>query len=284
MKKKGRICGTIGFILSLALAGGTVVYGTMFHDKTVGKAEKSFGASTGSVIDGWSKKTTGFDNTKKLVDESSGIFNGTAAEYGTYKSYTVSFTVLSSTAQKTGNKEKTTVAYREGVVYSDADYTYLKLTTRTMEGRTVNVSAGEYVLAKESNVWYMRTNVSTLAETPEDGLLLDKAKWTATAESGFVDETDAFFLLVSDAFENAVQSASTLYISPFGEQYFNVKKDDTESECRFTVGTCPTVRYSYTTEKPEGDGVYGNYSLVLNYSGLNNTNVDLPKTLEEAMK
>lgn len=42
MKKKGRICGTIGLILSLALAGGTVVYGTMFDKNAVGKAEKPF--------------------------------------------------------------------------------------------------------------------------------------------------------------------------------------------------------------------------------------------------
>ena len=44
MKKKGRICGTIGLILSLALAGGTVVYGTMFAENAVGKAEKPIGS------------------------------------------------------------------------------------------------------------------------------------------------------------------------------------------------------------------------------------------------
>ena len=62
MKKKGRICGTIGLILSLALAGGTVVYGTMFDKNAVGKAEKPFGAATtGSVFN-----RKGFDETKKL--------------------------------------------------------------------------------------------------------------------------------------------------------------------------------------------------------------------------
>ena len=71
MKKKGRICGTIGLILSLALAGGTVVYGTMFHGNTVGKAEKLVGSSTGTVFDGWFKHT-GFDETKALVDQTVG--------------------------------------------------------------------------------------------------------------------------------------------------------------------------------------------------------------------
>ena len=119
MKKKGRICGTIGLILSLALAGGTVIYSTMFDKNAVGKAEKPFGAATtGSVFN-----RKGFDETKKLVDETEGVFEGTNKD-AKYKSYTLSFNSSYSVTYKTETGQKVNDVNTEGVIYTDADYSY----------------------------------------------------------------------------------------------------------------------------------------------------------------
>ena len=145
MKKKGRICGTIGLILSLALAGGTVVYGTMFAENAVGKAEKPIGSATGNVFDGWINKS-GFDETKTLVTESGGIFDGSKKD-GKYKSYSLSFT-QTSTITTTGEGAQTVNSLTKGVIYTDSDYTYLKLTDRYFEGRTTTISAEEYEIGR----------------------------------------------------------------------------------------------------------------------------------------
>lgn len=164
MKKKGRICGTIGLILSLAIAGGTVVYGTMFHGNTVGKAEKLIGASTGSVFDGWINGT-GFDATKTLVDETAAVAAGKAASDATYKSYSLSFS-YTQTASVTADETETVVqTYTDGVVYTDASYTYIKYTTRMTDDRAVSVGSVEYALVKESGAVYVRTNPTPYTET-----------------------------------------------------------------------------------------------------------------------
>lgn len=264
MKKKGRICGTIGLILSLALAGGTVVYGTMFYGKAVGKAEKPFGASTGNVFEGWIKKT-GFDQTKKLVDESSGVFEGTSAEYE-YKSYSASYNM--TLTAKTENWAN----YRdEGTIYTDESYTYLKGVVYSMAGRRTTVEAYEYVLVKESGAWYARTNTSPYTESGDDALLLDKAKWAVSDGPEFM-----YF----DAFSAAFDAATELCITPFGEQYFTLEEEGVETECRFTVGTCPTLRLA--TSVAEDEASYES-TVAIGYFNLNNTEVSLPESLKEVI-
>ncbi len=281
MKKKGRICGTIGLILSLALAGGTVVYGALFDANSVGKAEKPFGETTGNVFDGWFNKT-GFDETKKLVDESGGIFDGTG-ENTKYTSYSLSFRVTETVKTDKAGKVTIVNAYREGVVYTDNNYTYLKLIERSEEGRTATVTAGEYVLAKKDSAWYKRTNTaySALSGNVRDIPLLDKAKWTKSSEAV---GTEAVFYKLSEVFQS-VSATNGVYIDMAGEYYFKntaMATGDAKSECRFTVGLCPTIRYTY--DQPEKEGVAVVSTVAYEYSNLNNTKVSLPGSLEEAMK
>ena len=56
MKKTGRVVlGTIGLILSLALAGGTVVYGTMFHKNAVAEIGRDHRRVDGEHVHGLDK-------------------------------------------------------------------------------------------------------------------------------------------------------------------------------------------------------------------------------------
>ncbi len=287
MKKKGRICGTIGLILSLALAGGTVVYGTMFAKNTVGKAEKPIGSATGNVFDGWINKS-GFDETKTLMTESGGIFDGSKKD-GKYKSYSLSFT-QTSTMTVTGDGAQTVNTLTEGVIYTDADYTYLKLSFKNFEGRTTTISAGEYVLSKSDGAWFARTNVSSATENVDDTPLLDVAKWEQMTETS---SDQAYILLASSMFGRmtevfgSVNSDNPVYLGLTGEYHFedtSVTAEGQTGECRFTVGLCPTVRYCMEISETEETKTYGTMSIDLHYSNLNNTKVDLPDSVKEAMK
>ena len=287
MKKKGRICGTIGFILSLALAGGTVVFGTMFYNNTVGKAEKPFGASTGNVIEGFTKGV-GFEETKLLVDESMGVLDGSKTD-GKYTSYSLSFSNVSSWTTKADKTETVVNDRLEGVVYTDANYTYVKYTANVVAERKTEIKAFEYVLDKKTSEIYYRTNNkdSAKTETPEDVLFADKAKWAKTTGTA-----EAF-----DVALEQLKSASKMFakgkeqnkvkLNPMGEYFFEGKfagDEDMTTECRFTVGMCPTIRVTGTLNKAKDSAGYGVGSLVLNYSNLNNTKVELPESLKEAMK
>ena len=285
MKKKGRICGTIGLILSLALASGTVVYGTMFAGNAVGKAEKPIGSATGNVFDGWINKS-GFDETKTLVTESGGIFDGSKKD-GKYKSYSLSFT-QTSTITTTGEGARTVNNLTEGVIYTDADYTYLKLTGRYFEGRTTTISAGEYVLSKSDGVWYARTNVSAATENVNDTPLLDKAKWEQMTETS-ADQyilASSIFSYMTEVF-GSVNSDNPVYLGLTGEYHFkdtSVTADYLKGDCRFTVGLCPTIRHTLSLSETDETKSYGTITTALQYSNLNNTKVDLPDSVKEAMK
>lgn len=287
MKKKGRICGTIGLILSLALAGGTVVYGTMFAENAVGKAEKPIGSATGNVFDGWINKS-GFDETKTLVTESGGIFDGSKKD-GKYKSYSLSFT-QTSTITTTGEGAQTVNSLTEGVIYTDSDYTYLKLTDRYFEGRTTTISAEEYVLSKSDGVWYARTNTSAATENVDDTPLLDKAKWErvtdAASSAANLLQMSFVFGQMTEVF-GSVNSDNPVYLGLTGEYHFkdtSVTADYLKGDCRFTVGLCPTIRHTLSLSETDETKSYGTITTALQYSNLNNTKVDLPDSVKEAMK
>lgn len=279
MKKKGRICGTIGLILSLALAGGTVVYGTMFHGNTVGKAEKLVGSSTGTVFDGWFKHT-GFDETKALVDQTVGLAKGNAATEGGYSSYSLSFNYSSMLSVKVNDKETVMQGTAAGVVYTDAAYTYVKYTTRTIDDRATKVESVEYVLVKETGTVYTRTNPSPYTETPGDSMFSDVSTWKYSGTSfeipSFLDLTGVFASVSED---------NKVYITPTGEYKFNAAPlpEGAEGVCKFTVGYCPTVRYTVTTEGTKEAGGDSTTTVALKYSNLNNTKIELPASLTEVI-
>lgn len=281
MKKKGRICGTIGLILSLAIAGGTVVYGTMFHGNTVGKAEKLIGSSTGSVFGGWINGT-GFDATKTLVDETAAVAAGTAASDATYKSYSLSFS-YARTASVTADETETVVqTYTDGVIYTDASYTYVKYTTRMTDDRAVSVGSVEYALVKESGAVYVRTNPTPYTETAGDQALLDGSKWEVASVSS--DMLFPSFISIVPSVFGSVSEENKVYITPTGEYYFADASavEGAEGECRFTVGLCPTVRYTMSADMSDA-GMAGVLTISMQYSNLNNTQVDIPDSLAEIL-
>lgn len=293
MKKKGRICGTIGLILSLALAGGTVIYSTMFDKNAVGKAEKPFGAATtGSVFN-----RKGFDETKKLVDETEGVFEGTNKD-AKYKSYTLSFNASYSITYKTETGQEVSDVNTEGMIYTDADYSYIKISSKTLSGRTYSVTAAEYAFSKpKSDRYYVRSNTYTALSNPSDSVLGDKAKWTERAfEDDVIDGTELLLYGVYEAFGGMAEifefgaSEDKILIGATGEYSFKgpaQAADKYEAECRFTVGCRPTVRYTTSVTDPKNVSSpisKMTQTIVFSYSNLNNTKVSLPDSLKKAME
>lgn len=298
MKKKGRICGTIGLILSLALAGGTVIYSTMFDKNAVGKAEKPFGAATtGSVFN-----RKGFDETKKLVDETEGLLLGTQKD-GTYKSFSLNWTQHWTQLWTTKEQETYLIDHTSEFVYfTDANYTYIKGTSRDARQRTIQIDAFEYVLDKVNSVWYERTNYYVTAEKVTDDTrgkisdlpfekaadvpLLDKAKWK------IIEDENTFKgiknITTFEALRKSFTSLSDdnkLKIDPTGifsfkdtANFANYARKP-ESEIKFTVGIVPTIYRSYYLAD-----VKVNVANTFAYSNLNNTKVSLPDSLKKAME
>ena len=287
MKKKGRICGAIGLMLSLALAGGTVVYGTMFHGNAVGKAEKPFGgASTGNIVDNWINQE-GFDKTKKLVDESAPLINGEEIKDAAYSSFSASYSGSTTSAVKDKNTNRVTsvTIQLEGKIYTDKNYTYLKEVERTMSGREAKVSVYEYVYRKEENMAFSRTNTASTPQTEavNDLLLLDKAEWARISSAG----TDAqnVVLLFSNLF-TAVREGNECFMNILtGEYYFDLAPLCTKGEkgtCTLTAGTCPTIYYYMETSSKDSPDYYGSSTMALHYSNLNNTEVNIPDSLKDS--
>lgn len=292
MKKKGRICGTIGLVLSLVLAGGTVVYGTMFHQNAAGSAKSPVGDSTGNYFVSWVKRD-GFGETKKLIDESFVAVSATSEENATYKSYTLDY---STTATYKADDGTTSVYMQKATVYVDESYTYLKTFVRGLDGGEVEADAYEYIFVKETGKVYFRTN-AVLTESAADAPLLDTSAWAVDTE-GTYEGFAAFGVAMTQtvaAFDAAGSEGSSVELRIdflTGEYFFEDRTalsafdEGSTAEYRFTVGIAPTVRYSLsgkiTDEEKKTSEV--NYTYTLGYSCLNNTKVNIPDSLAEILE
>ena len=76
-----------------------------------------------------------------------------------------------------------------------------------------------------------------------------------------------------------------MYITPTGEYEFNAASlpEGAEGVCKFTVGFCPTIRYTMTTTGTKEAGGDSTTTLALQYSNLNNTKIELPASLTEVI-
>lgn len=300
MEKKGRICGTIGLLLSLALAGSTVVYGTLLDKNAVGKAEKPFAdKSAGTVFNDWFGKSSSDDNgfvrARILVNNSMALFNGSKGESDTFASYSLSFTVTESLTvvknkTETEAYESVTNTETSGVVYMDGNYTYLKYIQKTAAD-TVTADIYEYLLDKETGVWWECANGAGAAwtETADDTRfeLLKKSTWK---KSDDFNGNFYFLRLMADQFVASKDNADAT-IDILGSYHFVPAEEGVfkgaENECVFTLGPAPMIRYTSSLKRPEKpvtNDAYGTRTVVFNYSKLNNTKVCLPESLEEAMK
>lgn len=270
MKKKGRILGTIGWILSFAMVGGVLVYGAMFDKHTVGKANKLIGESTGNVVAAFTKGE-GHDETKTLLSDTAESLYAAPATDATYTSFTMKVTY----------KKEIGSAYSdlESMIYADANYTYVKVSTVSYADRTTEQYAEEYVFVKASGEYWVRQNNGTGgAIASGDSAYLANAKWTKngtlTIAPGF-KETVKYF---SDSFAkiDKVTFSVTRGMFTFDDPVYTAAEEGDSAKFAFTLGLNPVINYS-TTAKDGG----AHYSLA--YSNLNNTKVDLPESLKTEM-
>jgi len=271
MKKKGRISGTIGWILSVALVGGVVVYSTMFDQYATGKAGKNLGSSTGNIVSALTKGE-GLDETKKLLAEANDSMFAKPAADATYKSFSFDYSMSSYISAG----ENVAFVESDGSVYSDAAYTYMHVVASTHENRTTTVAEYEFVYDKEANkLWEHGSIVAGATET-----------WTVVSmEDAEVVATLIPVSVLGMFYEigNAATGAKWDLMSG-GFQFTIPAEEGVSQAAYFTLGYNPTFNYSgEATQEAEGVKTLMRTTMSMNYTNLNRTEVNLPEALKTAM-
>lgn len=279
MSKKGRVGGTIGFILALALVGGTVVYSTMFDSNAAAKANKPLGSSTGNVVSAYAEKK-GVTETKKLAAETLAADDWfkAVAEGATYRSYSLAFDFSYDTLATAGKETRMTAEDLDGVLYSDKDYSYLKVNLSRVEDKKVSTSYTEILYVKASGTYWGRA--FPYAQNPNDTLMLGDAEWTTIGDlSGSVlEDTNRYTANLLILLSND-DNWKFNYLT--GQFTHEEKEGDNKAECTFTVGYSPRLTLTMNESKKEGEyKTETSSSYVVNYSNLNNTVVNVPESLK----
>lgn len=272
MKKKGRVSGTIGFILAVALVGGTVVYSSMFDVFAAGKSSKPFGDATGSVITGFTGGD-GFSETKTLVNDT--IVQGSGEKY---KSYTLDFDISNQYTTEANGKTVVTVYNESGTYYYDGAYAYAKVDVSLYTEGKVQVNSYAYIQNVENGeVWYRQgtdPQTSTGADLPV-GVEWSKTPWATEGEVGFT-----FLEIVSGVGEGFCALNNVKFNFLTGQYEQEIKAANVSALYSFTVGVMPKIYYCSTIEKAAGVTQYGTANVTLTYSNLNNTTVVVPSAVK----
>ncbi|MBQ9729250.1 MAG: hypothetical protein IJV80_00360 [Clostridia bacterium] len=305
-KGKGRVAGTIGWILAVSLCLGTVGFGTY---KCVNGV---IGSSTGNAILSRFNQDaldTAETETKKLLMETAATYSG-STEGATYASYTMEYsltaTVLADVAITLGDVSEqevvSTVIKANGVFRVNNDYTYEKTNVTLIEDTTLTNYVSERYLVKETGEWYKRVN-TFYGESASDMMLLDSAEWQKDSveilseEDLFTnvyisgDQVAASFLpLLTEQLEFSVIDAEFTYVPQYSQEFL---EENNVSELTERYGFKPGRRPAFfaqshmvmqTQDSGEGysSSIYTkmNSNETLVYSNLNNTRVELPASLQ----
>ena len=285
MKKKGRIAGTIGLILSIILAGSTIVYGTMAHKNSEGRSWFG-GDSTGNYFsDTWGKnKDQGLKKTLELVADTYAGIGG--AKVSKYSSYTADFTY--TLTQKT--LEGTENILYNTTVSSNAKYAHITEVARYTGAREVEMRISEYFLVKTGESKIYKRNNTTMTTSDSDDEILDKATWSLVTEGNLTETMFGSFIEMLGSKMSAVEEKKVAHNKLTGEYTFSdgehvaamkeagFLKDTIKVDYSFSVGKAPTINYVMQGEKKDR-AVSAYMTASVNYSCLNATIVDLPKSL-----
>lgn len=311
-KGKGRLAGTIGWILAVVLCLGTVGYGTY---KCV---DGVLGSTTGSSVlarfnvDAMAQAE---DETKYLLSETAMTY-AASTEEAAYTSYTMEYsasaTLLFDTAVSLGDESEALVTAvsttLNGVFKVTNDYVYEKVNTWMAFDSEVVSTVVESYYVKETGVAYTRTNTFA-GEGANDSLLLDSASWVQGGVAVPLESVDdmgglenyvpaansgaqaiySFMPLLTEELAFNLISGEFTYAPEYSQEYME-ENGFTELSERygFTAGMRPTFFCSKTIGKASEDSGEGYSSSiymkvttneVLVYSNLNNTKVELPKSL-----
>ena len=270
MKKKGRVSGTIGWLLAVILCLGVIGYSTYLG------VSGFMGAATGNAIVARfndAEKQAGEANTKQLVkDAAAGFSSGTDGL--TYNSYTLTYQM--STYQKADDANSSSNS--TGIVYVNNDYTYVKATRDGVLNKEYTTVSTEMVYVKATGKMYYRENF--VGETAEDSLLLDTAKWTETApvENVTGDAQIALGLFSVVAADDVAMTFDVISGEYKFEKAVEGAEKETNSKYGFTVGYRPNLYAKvYTTDETTV------ISCALTFSNLNNTKVSVPQSLQDVI-
>lgn len=279
MSKKGRVGGTIGFILALALVGGTVVYSTMFDANAAAKANKPLGSSTGNVVSAYAEKK-GVEKTRELAMETlmTNQWFAAPSESAVYQSYSLSFEYSTDILTTAGKETTMTAEDLKGVVYSDKNYTYLKMNVSSVSEKQATAVYTEIFYVKESGTYWGRA--LPYAQNPNDTLMLGEAEWTTI--DGFsglgLEATNLYTVSLLTLLSN---DANWKFNYLTGQFTYEEKAGDNKAECTFTVGYSPRLTLTMNESMKEGEyKMETSSSYVVNYSNLNNTVVNVPESLK----
>lgn len=282
MSKKGRVGGTIGFILSLAIVGGTVAFSAMFNPYASAKSKKPVGDATGNVVTAYTKKE-GFTETKKLVEDTFGRWFAPVETGAKYKSFSMDFNISLETTVTADKKTVVQNVDYDGSVYSDELYTYLKMNASGVDGSTVSSVYTEMFYSKKSGECF--TRALAYAQNPQDSAMINEVEWAestdvATGDSSVLDFVDDCFSTVSLLFQNEAGWEFD-YVSGLFKLDEEAKQNGAEyrTSATFTVGFNPRVMLTVYTADDKKENVVSE-GISFSYSNLNNTVVNVPETLK----
>lgn len=267
MGKKRKTGAAIGYILALAIVCGTVVFSNMVNPGAAAKTKSLIGDSTGNIISAYTSNK-GFDKTKSLMEDSFGSWFEPVAEDAEFTSFTLNFHIATEVAEDTDSETKTV----NGTVFSDKNYTYLKVNTTTLtavENKQISI---EYFYCKDLDIGH-ETEPMAYIPNPKDSFLNESKKWKESHLDILkqVEEEITDHIQVSSFFTSADVWEFDVITGQFE---FNGAANGSAS---FTVGYNPRLMITGVKE------LAAVKTLTCRYSHLNNTVVVVPDGVKKLL-
>lgn len=276
-KKKKKTGARIGYIFALAVVFGTVVFSSMVNPGAASKTKSLIGDSTGSFVTAYTSNK-GFDKTKKLLSDTFGNWFPDESEGKTkdaeYKSFSMSFHIATEAGR---GVEYTTV---DGAVYSDKDYTYMKVNKTMFEGGRSKTEFVEYFYCKDTKASHQTQPISYIPN-PMDSFLNDKKDWEVIEDDNLLEEVQNSIvehIAVDNYFKSKEDWEFDLITGQF--EYDGIAVGNAS----FTVGWNPRLMFTGVKGYNAKTGMDEIRTLTCRYSNLNNTVVVVPAGVEKLMQ
>lgn len=271
MNKKGKIFGAIGWILALALTGGTFYFYKAFDPFQSAKYPMpvSFtqtGSFLGGYIGGDEGAQSDYDAIKSLVSQAKSLCTGSNS--GELTSYTLRYTSNSIyDIEEDEVLQSESVSTIEWLFAVDENYTYVKMTESGYQGSDAMDSTltEEVIYDKSANKYYV--NASGAEDRIENvaDIYFGAGDWqqeSSLSSLGLLFDT-LFEVALDDLTEGEGKFTREMLA---GAYHYSDAEEGFEEY--FTVGFLPVIYSGFK------NGLQMNYTL--RFSGINTTSVQLP--------